>query len=56
MLDLAPREITVEKGQRRVVRLYDPQRQAAEWALSLRGSVVAKVNGRPAQTIKDAKS
>lgn len=44
--ELAPQKFTVEKGQRRIVRVYDPERRAAEWVLRNNGRLRIMVDGQ----------
>lgn len=55
-LGVTPREITVEKGQRRIVRIYEPNRRAAEWAFQRGAQLVhIKVDGqeRPVKSVAE---
>ncbi len=44
-LALPPRSFSVEKDQRRVVRVFEPNRRAAEWVLGIGGKVRVVING-----------
>ena len=46
-LGASPREFTLDKGQRRVVRVFDPDRRAAEWVLGIGGGVRITADGKP---------
>lgn len=44
-LALPPLTFSIEKGQRRVVRVFEPNRRAAEWVLGIGGKVRVVVDG-----------
>ena len=54
-LTLEPQPFSVAKNQRRIVRVYDPNRRAAEWALGLGGRVDVIADGKELQFTSLAK-
>ena len=48
-LPLGPQPFSVARNQRRIVRVYDPNRRAAEWALGLGARVNMIADGRELQ-------
>jgi Leucine-rich repeat (LRR) protein len=54
-LTLEPQAFSVAKNQRRIVRVYDPNRRAAEWALGLGSRVNVIADGKELQFTSLAK-
>jgi hypothetical protein len=54
-LHILPRDVTIEKGQRKVARVFDPERRAAEWILRIGGGLRLLTNGegRLVQKLED---
>ena len=50
-LNLPPQEFTVEKDQRRIVRVFEPNRKAAEWALAIGGEIHIVADGKQRQVM-----